>query len=280
MTRGTRVFLLAAGIVVATLIGYYGFYMAPAADPDEAATAGHAAGDAQLAMQDPVAADTEVAPAVLPKPEPIIVAPPREVVEEDRRPSRAGPGDASTSGRSTSAANENPAPGAGSSSTPQPVAQPKPEPAAVPAGERPVPPGRTPPAADQPRPNTPAQLSTPATTWTVRAGDSLYRIAEQALGDGTAWRRIVDANRGINPDALRIGQVLTIPPRRSRAAPVSDPIPAGTHEVVSGETLSDIAKQYYGNATRWREIYAANRSIIGNRPGDLAVGMRLRIPGA
>jgi nucleoid-associated protein YgaU len=50
-------------------------------------------------------------------------------------------------------------------------------------------------------------------SYTVQAGDSLFRISEKFYGDSTQWKKIRDANRAtINPDGrLRIGQVLVIP---------------------------------------------------------------------
>jgi LysM repeat protein len=52
------------------------------------------------------------------------------------------------------------------------------------------------------------------TTYTVRAGDSLWSIAQQFYGDGNQWNTIYDANRqviGPDPNNLRPGIVLTIP---------------------------------------------------------------------
>jgi aspartate/glutamate/glutamine transport system substrate-binding protein len=53
-----------------------------------------------------------------------------------------------------------------------------------------------------------------------------------------------------------------------------------THVVQPGETLSKIARKYYGDAwaTSWQRIYEANRDVIGDDPGRIAVGMRLDIP--
>jgi len=48
----------------------------------------------------------------------------------------------------------------------------------------------------------------------VQPGDSLWKIAQQFLGDGTKWSKIYDANKsaiGPNPDLIRPGQRLTIP---------------------------------------------------------------------
>jgi len=53
-----------------------------------------------------------------------------------------------------------------------------------------------------------------AQTYTVKAGDSLSKIAKQLYGDATAWRKIYQANTDKikNPDLIHPGQVLTIPP--------------------------------------------------------------------
>ncbi len=51
-----------------------------------------------------------------------------------------------------------------------------------------------------------------------------------------------------------------------------------TYTVKSGDTLSKIAKQHYGDENQWRRIYDANRSVIGDRPDNLRVGTVLRIP--
>ena len=50
-------------------------------------------------------------------------------------------------------------------------------------------------------------------SYTVQAGDSLFKISEKFYGDSTQWKKIRDANRAtINPDGrLRIGQTLVVP---------------------------------------------------------------------
>ena len=49
------------------------------------------------------------------------------------------------------------------------------------------------------------------------------------------------------------------------------------HEVVSGDTLSKLAKQYYGDSSLYMKIFEANRSILKD-PNLIRVGQRLRIP--
>ncbi len=48
-------------------------------------------------------------------------------------------------------------------------------------------------------------------TWTVGKGESLWKIAERALGKGERWREIVALNPGLDPGRLREGSVLRLP---------------------------------------------------------------------
>jgi nucleoid-associated protein YgaU len=48
--------------------------------------------------------------------------------------------------------------------------------------------------------------------------------------------------------------------------------------VKSGDTLSKIAKEFYGDGNRWREIFDANRDQIEN-PDLIRPGWELLIPG-
>jgi len=50
-------------------------------------------------------------------------------------------------------------------------------------------------------------------TYTVQAGDSLFRVSEKMYGDATHWKKIRDANRAtIDPDGrIDVGQVIVIP---------------------------------------------------------------------
>ena len=52
-----------------------------------------------------------------------------------------------------------------------------------------------------------------ATTYTVKAGDTLSKIAKEHLGDANAYMKIFDVNKSIltDPDKIKPGQVLTIP---------------------------------------------------------------------
>lgn len=49
------------------------------------------------------------------------------------------------------------------------------------------------------------------------------------------------------------------------------------HAVVAGDTLSGIAKKYYGDASKYPRIFDANRDQL-NDPDKIKVGQRLKIP--
>ncbi|GAA4350495.1 hypothetical protein GCM10023185_08260 [Hymenobacter saemangeumensis] len=51
-----------------------------------------------------------------------------------------------------------------------------------------------------------------------------------------------------------------------------------TYTVVSGDSLSKIAKNHYGDAAKWRQIYEANKATIGNNPDHIEIGQVLTIP--
>jgi LysM repeat protein len=59
----------------------------------------------------------------------------------------------------------------------------------------------------------PAAAATAGKTYTVKAGDTLSKIAKEHLGDANAYMKIFDANRDklSNPDLIKPGQVLTLP---------------------------------------------------------------------
>jgi len=91
-----------------------------------------------------------------------------------------------------------------------------------------------------------------------------------------------------SPIASSEGAFVIAPPARpgvvpmpSQLAPVPTPVaPPPTprvHTVVAGDTLSKISRRYYGTATRWGDILAANADVLRNG-NAVAVGALLKIP--
>lgn len=146
-----------------------------------------------------------------------------------------------------------------------------------------------------PAPATAEEAPAAAQTYTVKAGDSLWAIAEQHLGDGQRYQEIVDLNRDRpQPGGYTVGQrdgidpgmVLELP--EAAAADVASATPAGEEQrtVVSGDTLWDIAADELGSGERYTEIYEASRDITQpdgrqiSDPNLIVPGWTVAIPAA
>ncbi len=124
-------------------------------------------------------------------------------------------------------------------------------------------------------------------THVVAKGDTLIRIARRYYGNDANWRAILEANRDTiaDPDNIPVGMEILVPdlsastrlPRTSITLPGPD-VRQRTHTVGPGETLSSIAKRYYGSEDKWRLIYEENRQRIGADPNRLTRGTVLTIP--
>lgn len=100
-----------------------------------------------------------------------------------------------------------------------------------------------------------------------------------------AWVWLIDGSGFVAASATRVISD-TI---KDVAIPASSGGPARPHEPVQGipyvtnpgDTLWDVAQQFYGDGSRWHEIYAVpqNREAIGDDPRSLFAGKRLVIPG-
>lgn len=62
-----------------------------------------------------------------------------------------------------------------------------------------------------------------------------------------------------------------------RAESAASPPAGAAYTVVSGDTLSKIARRYYGDAGQWPRIFEANRGVLKN-PDRIYPGQVLRIP--
>lgn len=122
----------------------------------------------------------------------------------------------------------------------------------------------------------PADPTTPTenngtTTYTVKAGDSLFSIA-------TAFNTTVEQLRTLNPtlqgDIIFVGQTLTVPAPGAAAQPTTAPQPGQqrVHTVQQGEWLYAIARQY---GVTPEAIRAANPGV---NLDTLFVGQQIIIP--
>ena len=68
-----------------------------------------------------------------------------------------------------------------------------------------------PPPVEAPAFNEVAPVAVEKKTHTVAAGDTLFNIAKQYLGDGNRYTELAASNNIANPDHIEVGQVITIP---------------------------------------------------------------------
>ncbi len=115
----------------------------------------------------------------------------------------------------------------------------------------------------------PEPLPCPAgsTSYTIRSGDTLYRLA---LRYSTTVDAIMSANPGLSPTALQVGRRICIP---STAAP-SPECPAGytQYTIQSGDTLYAIARD---RGTTVDALLDANPGVDPNR---LQIGQSICVP--
>jgi tetratricopeptide (TPR) repeat protein len=86
------------------------------------------------------------------------------------------------------------------------------------------------------------------------------------------------------PEAPASGaSAITDAPEESpAAAPAREARPsapaARRHTVVKGDTLFNLAQKYYGNRSRWRDIFGANRDVLPSENAPLKIGTEIKIP--
>jgi len=101
--------------------------------------------------------------------------------------------------------------------------------------------------------------------YTIKAGDTLYKLAQQFNVTVSA---IIAANPGIDPNRLQIGQVICIP----AAAPPTPSCSGFYYTIKAGDTLYKLAQQFNVTVSA---IMAANPGINPNR---LQIGQVICIP--
>ena len=143
----------------------------------------------------------------------------------------------------------------------------------------------------------------------VLEGETLSGLARRYLGSSDRWAELFAANRQVlgDPNHLRVGMELVIPPgpggnqypatgayqpssaaqattpaamvpidaegwRRSRQQPAPR-----SYRVRAEDTLVDIAKQFYGDGSKFLDVFQANRDQLSS-PDQLREGLLLVIP--
>jgi len=134
----------------------------------------------------------------------------------------------------------------------------------------------TPPTPLTPPQPSPEPVVTGSSEHTISKGESFYTVGKKY---GVGFKAIADANPGVNPARLKIGQKIVIPAGKAPAvsngalapAPTVGESAAKTYKVKSGDNLGKISKAFGVTAKLLR---AANNL----KTDQIKVGQTLKIP--
>jgi nucleoid-associated protein YgaU len=173
-----------------------------------------------------------------------------------------------------------PAPDSASASTPPPMdpAAATPPPAAPVATAAPS----TPPPVDTAP--APAPVAAPevasadqgsggTSSYTVREGDTLMKIAFETYGDLYKWKDIYQENHDAikNPNDVPPGTVLKLDKPN---VPVAIERNGDQYLIKTGDTLGTIANDVYGSKSKWKKIWNNNKQLIKD-PNKIYAGFYL-----
>lgn len=122
--------------------------------------------------------------------------------------------------------------------------------------------------------------------YTVKSGDNLYKIAKDYYQDGNKHALITLANNGIKSENLKVGMKIVLPGEESQKKlgintkvidkkPMIENNKPVIYKVKSGDTISVIARKFYGKDYSMDEIKKAN---AGKDLGKLKIGESINIP--
>ncbi|MFZ1619580.1 MAG: LysM peptidoglycan-binding domain-containing protein [Microgenomates group bacterium] len=128
-------------------------------------------------------------------------------------------------------------------------------------------------------------------SYTVKKGDTLWSIAEEAYGSGYNAFDLAKLNNIQNADELNEGVVISLPalesknPTRGEIAGGGyttvqettqvDKTKSSSYKIVTGDSLWSISMKVYGNPYRWTELWRANPTI--ENPDLIYAGNTLNI---
>ncbi|MBM7614062.1 LysM peptidoglycan-binding domain-containing protein [Alkaliphilus hydrothermalis] len=112
---------------------------------------------------------------------------------------------------------------------------------------------------------TPPTCPTGTTPYTIKSGDTFYNLSIRYNTSVEAIRR---ANPGVDPDALRVGQIICMPGSLTPSCPVG----SAAYTIEAGDTFFSLARRYN---TTVDAIQALNPDVD---PNNLRIGQVICIP--
>lgn len=93
--------------------------------------------------------------------------------------------------------------------------------------------------------------------YTIKKGDSLWKIAQTAYNDGYSWTKVYEANKETikNANILEVGTQITLPKIEPKVY---------EHTVVKGDSLWNISVSYCHDGFIWQKIADQNKVTAPN----------------
>ncbi len=166
-----------------------------------------------------------------------------------------------------------PAPVPGGAPAPAPGAITQQPPGGMPATGAPGAPAFAPAPPPQPvQATAPTEIPGTGKEYIIVSGDTLGAVAHR---NGVSLKALLEANPGVNPKKLQVGQKIQVPAGTGATAGAGTEVAASGDETVytvkSGDTLSKIAK---ANHTTFKKIMAMNDL----KTTAIKVGQKLKLP--
>ena len=109
--------------------------------------------------------------------------------------------------------------------------------------------------------------------YTVMRGDYLWKISSNQYGEGIQWYRIYSFNKDQikDPELIYPDQIFKIHRESAEDEYLTSP----------GDNLSKLAgsMEMMGDPTKWRDLYDANKDLIGEDPSLIYPYTVLKVPG-
>jgi nucleoid-associated protein YgaU len=134
-------------------------------------------------------------------------------------------------------------------------------------------------------------------THRVQSGETLSSISFAAYGSPNHYPAILRANPGLDPNHLKVGQIVKIPDVKdvkpvevsARTSSEGDaqhanakiggaPLTSKQYRVQASDSLYKISVKLYGKGSMADKIYQLNKQTIGEDPHKLKVGQVLELP--
>ncbi len=130
---------------------------------------------------------------------------------------------------------------------------------------------------------TPAASGSGVRTHVVKVGDTYSKISLAAYGTSKHYARIEQANPGIDPTRLKLGQTITLPEIAAKPAAAATAAqafldPKTEYKVQPNDSLHTISLRLYGKADRVEKIYELNKATIGDDMTRVKIGTVLKLP--